>query len=53
MYDRWSLAKKVKKAGFSSIRILPPGETDIPDPGQLDLNERDGGSLYLEARKEA
>jgi hypothetical protein len=49
MYDRDSLAKLVEEAGFDEIEILEPGETRIPEPGPLDLREREEGSIYLEA----
>lgn len=50
MYDGASLARLVRDAGFRDPIVLPPGETTIPDPGVLDLAERRGESLYLEAR---
>jgi len=51
MYDRWSLAKLVEKAGFDEVEIIEPGQTRIPDTGALDLSERVGDSIYLEARR--
>jgi hypothetical protein len=51
MYDKVSLRKLVEEAGFEDIEVLEPGETRIPDPGQLDLREREEGSIYLEARR--
>lgn len=51
MYDASSLCKLVTEAGFRSARALPPGETTILNPGELDLNERAHESVYVEARK--
>ncbi len=49
MYDAGSMQKALALAGFSSVRVLQPGETTIPDPGALDLREREEESLYVEA----
>jgi SAM-dependent methyltransferase len=49
MYDAASLTKLVASVGFSDVAVVPPGETRIPDPAPLDLREREGESLYLEA----
>lgn len=51
MYDARSLTTLLTGAGFKDTTVLPPGETMIEDPGALDLREREGGSLYVEARK--
>lgn len=51
MYDGASLSKLLKKNGFPDPAILPDGETTIPDPGRLDLAERAGESVYVEAKK--
>jgi hypothetical protein len=50
MYDGDSLAALLGRAGFTGATILPPGETTIGDPGQLDLKERAHESVYAEAR---
>jgi len=51
MYDRGSVEKLVKHASFDDIEILEPGRTLIAEPGALNLREREGDSLYLEARR--
>jgi len=51
MYDSGSLMKLLKKNNFIDIKSLPPGETMISDPGDLDLREGEKESLYMEARK--
>jgi SAM-dependent methyltransferase len=51
MYDGSALAKVISECGFVDPRILPPGKTTIPDPGSLNLREREDESLYVEARK--
>lgn len=49
MYDGNSLAKLVHEAGFADVAIMPPGKTNIADPGDLDLEERASESVYVEA----
>ncbi len=51
MYDAASLTALLTAAGFKDATVLSPGETTIDDPGALDLHEREGGSLYVEAYK--
>jgi hypothetical protein len=51
MYDGSALAKLISECGFVDPKILPPGHTTIPEPGSLNLREREDESLYLEARK--
>jgi predicted SAM-dependent methyltransferase len=51
MYDGASLVRLLERNGFSQARELPPGETMIPDPGPLNLRERDEESVYVEARR--
>jgi SAM-dependent methyltransferase len=51
MYDSRSLKYLVETAGFEGAELLAPGETRLEDPGGLDLREREGDSIYLEARK--
>jgi hypothetical protein len=36
--------------GFSSVREVSAGQTMIPDPGELNLREREDESTYVEAR---
>jgi len=49
MYDGDSLAKLLHEAGFADVAIMPPGKTNIADPGDLDLQERLSESVYVEA----
>ena len=51
MYDRHSLKRLVETAGFEDVDCLAPGETRLDDAAGLDLREREGDSIYLEARK--
>lgn len=50
MYDGPSMALLLSSMGFLKPRILPPGATIIPDPGELPLKERADESVYLEAQ---
>jgi SAM-dependent methyltransferase len=50
MYDGASLSKLLGANGFTSAKILPPGETTCDDVGALDLYERSDESVYVEAR---
>jgi len=49
LYDSHSLPKLLEEVGFKSPKVLAPGETTIPDPGNLNLREREDESLYVEA----
>lgn len=51
MYDGPSMGRLLLEAGFREPRVLEPGSTTIPNPGKLDLYERAGGSVYVEAYK--
>jgi predicted SAM-dependent methyltransferase len=51
MYDEKSLTKLIKTLGFRKIFICKPGETNIIDPGNLNLYERSEDSIYVEALK--
>ncbi len=51
MYDEQSLSGILAKAGFVEVRPCKPGETTIRDPGSLSLREREGRSIYVEAKK--
>jgi predicted SAM-dependent methyltransferase len=51
MYDAASLIRLLQSAGFRDVGELPAGSTTIPDPGELNLAERAGGSVYVEARR--
>lgn len=51
MYDGRSLSNLMCEAGFASVTIMPPGKTNIMDPGSLDLEERAEESVYVEAIK--
>jgi predicted SAM-dependent methyltransferase len=50
MYDEVSLSKLLVAAGFKEVVSLPAGSTNIPDPGPLDLRQREDDSVYVEAR---
>jgi hypothetical protein len=41
LYDGPSLERLLSSAGFVDAETLPPGKTNVPDPGALDLSERD------------
>jgi len=51
MYDSRSLIRLLEKARFADAREMAPGETMIPDPGPLNLHERQEESIYVEARR--
>jgi SAM-dependent methyltransferase len=49
MYDGESLTRLLRETGFADAAVFPPGSTGIPDPGLLDLREREAESVYVEA----
>lgn len=51
MYNEVSLKNALQEIGFSRLEKMDPGETHIKDPGDLNLYERSGNSLYIEAIK--
>lgn len=51
MYDGASLVKLLATHGFESASILAPGDSMIPNPGALNLAERAGETVYVEARR--
>jgi predicted SAM-dependent methyltransferase len=51
MYDGPSLIHLLEAEGFRDVVEVPAGETTIPAPGALDLHERVGETVYVEARK--
>jgi predicted SAM-dependent methyltransferase len=51
MYDAASLSALLESCGFLNARSMNAGETSIPDPGKLDLRQRIGESVYVEASK--
>jgi len=51
MYDANSLALLLAKVGFSHVVVQPAGGTMIPNPGDLNLREREEESLYVEAQR--
>ncbi len=51
MYDSTSFIHLLEKEGFTEVRELTPGQSTIPDPGELDLRERENESFIVEARK--
>src|SRR3569623_2866730 len=46
-----SMVAALLKAGFAAAKSMPAGETDIVDPGELDLAERAPESVFVEAIK--
>ncbi len=53
MYDGESLCKLLSTAGFEQAQVMQEGESQIPEPGQLNLRERAPESVFVEARKAA
>lgn len=53
MYDGASLSRLMLDVGFADPEVLEAGKTTIPDPGDLNLRERESESVYVEARKPA
>lgn len=51
MYDEESLFKLLKKIGFKDVFVCKAGETNIVNPGHLNLYERSEESVYVEAIK--
>ena len=51
IYDGPMLIGLLQKLGFINAISVSPGETSIPDPGGLRLDERVGETVYVEARK--
>jgi SAM-dependent methyltransferase len=50
MYDEGSLSRLLRETGFEDVTCLPPGATNLPNPGALDLRQREDDSIYVEAR---
>jgi len=53
MYDGASLCQLLIANGFVDAQVLAAGETTIPLPAPLDLQERADESVYVEARRDA
>lgn len=51
MYDGKSLCNLLSKNNFFNCIILPAGQTTINNPDKLNLNEYEGWSVYVEAKK--
>jgi len=51
MYDAASLKQVLESAGLCNVAEVPPGVTTIPDPGELNLREREDETIYVEARR--
>jgi predicted SAM-dependent methyltransferase len=51
MYDDKSLSNLIKKVGFRKVFICKAGETNILNPGNLNLHEHSDESIYLEGLK--
>jgi methyltransferase family protein len=52
IYDGTSLISLMHTVGFVDARVLPPGQSCIPDPGALCLDERFAETIFVEARKQ-
>lgn len=53
MYDETSMVRLLRDQCFSEVAAVPPGETRIREPGELDLREKEDESIYVEALKPA
>lgn len=56
MYDKYSLTRLLKNAGFHDIKVRNAFESDIPDWDKYELDVKDGmvydpTSLFIEAKK--
>ena len=51
MYDGESLCSLLRSVGFEDPQVMEAGKTRIPDPGELDLQERFPESVFVEAVK--
>ena len=51
MYDGDSLSLLLLEFGFVDVKVVNPGMTSIQNYGDLNLNERESDSVYVEARK--
>lgn len=51
MYDERSLCRLLGEHGFTEVAAVPPGRTRIPEPGDLNLEEKVSESVYVEAVK--
>lgn len=51
MYDGASLSRMLESQGFEDVAVLPPGKTNIANPGALNLYERESSSVYVEGIK--
>ena len=51
MYDGASLSKLLKEIGFKEVEICKSGYTKIHNPGELNLNEQEEQSVYVEGVK--
>ena len=51
MYNADSLKKLFEAYGFTEVKILEPGASELPDTSGINLTIHQGISLYLEAKK--
>lgn len=49
LYDGASLCKLLASAAFKDTKVMPEGETMIPEPGSMNLAERSPSTVYIEA----
>lgn len=51
MYDEKSVFSLLSNSGFSLVKILQPGETNIKESTNINLYEKVGESMYIECIK--
>jgi len=51
MHDGDSLCNRLTLTGFEGPRVMPPGVTTIPEPGNPNLTKRVPESVFVEAIK--
>lgn len=49
VYGSALISTLLTESGFDEVTLVPAGETTLSDPGALNLREREGYSVYLEA----
>ena len=51
LYDGRSMSKLLTECGFEQVEVLEPGRTRIAEPGELNLAERLGESVFVEGSR--
>lgn len=49
LYDKKSISRLLTANGFDEVEVLQPGQTRMAEPGELNLAERVGESVFVEA----